>query len=617
MWGFKVVSDYGIGFSDWQLSAYDAVASIVSSGALNNTPAIITASVGGTCRSGNATYCRHDTPFARAIEDLGELGVPVVVAAGNDGDDACFYNPGAARTAINVGASDINDRVVGYSNWGACVDIMAPGDYVPSATSSFIANANLDFVDDTVHEYWLQRGTSMSAPAVAGILAQYVEALGLVDTAGPAVDAMLHGATDNALSGARGCQTNSKLPRSPNDSDHVPVVNQSYIEPTCALPDERPHMYFDDDDYYQTINDDENTTLTDDVEVNLHNISETGWCQSDLDEVVNHAYSPMECWERCSEKYGESIVAVDFYEPFFCFCQTTCNCMYAGTEGTLVVLADYTLPAECPINCVMDCGSCMELITNQCGQDCSEEYRAEFLSEYCGVTVPAPYPQPEPTPAPAPTVLHSNDTCYDRPGWHKVDSPELDCSWVAQNLPNRCAVKGNFGWAYESCPVACSTCPDRSCEGDSTSWQLPEGGCDVVAESRQSYCPKKNSAGEYAFEACPQACHLCTLSNCTDDDTWMLNEDRYGRKDCAWVADAAVLRCRKVSQDTGVGAYRACPFACGLCDVECKDSPHWLREEGNNEKDCSWVAEVPELRCSLEGVGSVWAYEACASTCLC
>lgn len=103
-----------------------------------------------------------------AVSNLINSGVVVVVAAGNDGLDACNYSPANVPSAITVGASSYNpsaasEGVASYSNTGSCVDIFAPGSAIKSA---WIGNIN---ASNTIS------GTSMASPHVAGIVARYLQ----------------------------------------------------------------------------------------------------------------------------------------------------------------------------------------------------------------------------------------------------------------------------------------------------------------------------------------------------------------------------------------------------------------------------------------------------------
>lgn len=98
-----------------------------------------------------------------AVQGSIDEGVTYVAAAGNAAADACQVSPARLGSVITVGASDQNDVRAPFSNFGACVDLFAPGAGVLSAwawndTASFTAS-----------------GTSMSAPHVAGAVALYLE----------------------------------------------------------------------------------------------------------------------------------------------------------------------------------------------------------------------------------------------------------------------------------------------------------------------------------------------------------------------------------------------------------------------------------------------------------
>jgi subtilisin family serine protease len=103
------------------------------------------------------------TPIDLEITKLLGEGVVVVAAAGNDASSACNSTPAGTIGTISVGAIDRTSKEAYYSNFGECVDIFAPGSEV---LSSWPKNG---VINDTT--YYLETGTSMAAPHVAGVAA--------------------------------------------------------------------------------------------------------------------------------------------------------------------------------------------------------------------------------------------------------------------------------------------------------------------------------------------------------------------------------------------------------------------------------------------------------------
>lgn len=91
-------------------------------------------------------------------------GVVYSVAAGNNSANACNYSPARVASAITVGASTNADSRASFSNFGACLDLFAPGQYINSAWH--ISNTAANSIS----------GTSMAAPHVAGAAAIFLSA---------------------------------------------------------------------------------------------------------------------------------------------------------------------------------------------------------------------------------------------------------------------------------------------------------------------------------------------------------------------------------------------------------------------------------------------------------
>ena len=109
--------------------------------------------VGSLCVA-NISLCGvgYNEIFNAAVSSAVSKGVVMVVAAGNNNEDACSYSPSSTESAITVGSSAMNDMKSSFSNWGSCIDVYAPGSDITSSWNSSPTATNII------------SGTSMATP---------------------------------------------------------------------------------------------------------------------------------------------------------------------------------------------------------------------------------------------------------------------------------------------------------------------------------------------------------------------------------------------------------------------------------------------------------------------
>jgi len=170
LWAVRVLNNAGSGTTSSVICGIDWVAA--------NAGTIEVANMslgGGGSDDGNCGNSNND-PEHRAICNAVARGVTIVVAAGNSAIDAATFVPAAYDEVITVSAladfngqpgggaaatcrSDVDDTFANFSNFGADIDLIAPGACIYSTWKG--------------GGYATSSGTSMSSPHAAGAAALY------------------------------------------------------------------------------------------------------------------------------------------------------------------------------------------------------------------------------------------------------------------------------------------------------------------------------------------------------------------------------------------------------------------------------------------------------------
>lgn len=137
---YKIHNQNGEGTSATALAAFEYIKQ------LSNKPDIINCSF--VTRSG----------LGAVVDELVDMGITVVAGAGNEGKEV-YQQPAIFDSAITVAATNRYGSACGFSNYGSCVDIAAPGDYVYTA----------DMSSNTAYEF--ASGTSLATPLVSAAAA--------------------------------------------------------------------------------------------------------------------------------------------------------------------------------------------------------------------------------------------------------------------------------------------------------------------------------------------------------------------------------------------------------------------------------------------------------------
>ena len=157
LYAYKVMDNEGNGYTSWFIEGMERAVDPNGDGNFSDHVDVISISAGDS--SGHP-----DDAISIAANNAVDLGVVVVVAAGNDGPSYdSISSPGCAQKVICVGATDKKGEIAAFSSRGSDStetvkpDVVAPG---VGITSTWPGGA-----------YRALSGTSMACPHVAGVVA--------------------------------------------------------------------------------------------------------------------------------------------------------------------------------------------------------------------------------------------------------------------------------------------------------------------------------------------------------------------------------------------------------------------------------------------------------------
>lgn len=166
LYAVKVLDQNGNGWTSAIIAGIDHLVALNNDADPDNDIQVANMSLGGG----------YNQALNDAVSNATQQGIVMVVAAGNEGDDASTHSPASEPDAITVSALADSDGLPGglgtatgygpddtlatFSNFGALVDICAPGVDILSTYPG--------------GQYAWASGTSMASPHVAGAAALYI-----------------------------------------------------------------------------------------------------------------------------------------------------------------------------------------------------------------------------------------------------------------------------------------------------------------------------------------------------------------------------------------------------------------------------------------------------------